>query len=438
VDGFTVVLDAPARPAKRIQIAQLGDFSDNRYGDFSITREDVESWKTNLSRLPGGRALIDLDHRADRSPRNTEAAGWITGIDWDGDTPVADVEWTPVGEKAISDRRYLFFSPTYGPLKTAQGETIDNVLQGGALTNKPFLSMPSLTLASEENLGDAVRQLEVENAERLLDALHLRLLDVSAAERKLAVKEGNALADGSYPIRNTGQLKAAAHLAATGHGDVQGARKLIKRRAKELGVPLKSLPGFDSDDDSKQHSRESDSRRVMDTEVLKALDLAEDTDVNGVVAKIQELQAAKAEPKSLEQAARDEGKVLLDANDYQSLKAGAEAGAQAAKELAAQKFERAFDDAVNNGRAIPAQKESLEHFYALDAESTLKMLGDGPQIVNTKPIGGPGHVPGEAPQGVDPESHTLHRRVLDYCKTHDLDPSRDYQKALDGMLGVGV
>ena len=67
----------------------------------------------------------------------------------------------------------------------------------------------------------------------------------SADERRKAAGEGNALPDGSYPIRNAKELNSAAVLARSGHGDVAGAKKLIARRAKELGVanPL------DNDDD---------------------------------------------------------------------------------------------------------------------------------------------------------------------------------------------
>jgi hypothetical protein len=60
--------------------------------------------------------------------------------------------------------------------------------------------------------------------------------DVSTAERRSLASEGDALPDGSYPIKNTGDLHNAAHLARTGHGDVAAARRLIARRAKELGV----------------------------------------------------------------------------------------------------------------------------------------------------------------------------------------------------------
>jgi len=70
--------------------------------------------------------------------------------------------------------------------------------------------------------------------------------DYSQAERKRLAREGKALVnpDGhvSYPIADEEDLQNAATLARTGHGDVEGARRLIARRAKELGVknPLES------------------------------------------------------------------------------------------------------------------------------------------------------------------------------------------------------
>lgn len=58
----------------------------------------------------------------------------------------------------------------------------------------------------------------------------------SAADRRKAADAGHALKDGSYPIENSGDLDNAATLARSGHGDAEGAKSLIARRAKELGV----------------------------------------------------------------------------------------------------------------------------------------------------------------------------------------------------------
>jgi hypothetical protein len=70
--------------------------------------------------------------------------------------------------------------------------------------------------------------------------------DISQADRKRLAREGKAVVnpDGhiSYPIETVEDLHNAAELARSGHGDVAAARKLIRRRAKELGVanPLKN------------------------------------------------------------------------------------------------------------------------------------------------------------------------------------------------------
>lgn len=59
----------------------------------------------------------------------------------------------------------------------------------------------------------------------------------SASNRRKLAASSNALPDGSYPIGDTTDLYNAAVLARSGHGNVQAAKRLISRRAKELGVP---------------------------------------------------------------------------------------------------------------------------------------------------------------------------------------------------------
>src|SRR5579859_3296599 len=45
--------------------------------------------------------------------------------------------------------------------------------------------------------------------------------DFSAEERRRLAREHKALPDGSYPIESELDLESAAHLARTGHGDVE-------------------------------------------------------------------------------------------------------------------------------------------------------------------------------------------------------------------------
>jgi hypothetical protein len=62
------------------------------------------------------------------------------------------------------------------------------------------------------------------------------------ARRQELARAGMALPDGSYPVVTAEDLENAAAHVRLGHGDVRAARRLIARRAAELGVknPLKS------------------------------------------------------------------------------------------------------------------------------------------------------------------------------------------------------
>jgi pyruvate/2-oxoglutarate dehydrogenase complex dihydrolipoamide acyltransferase (E2) component len=68
----------------------------------------------------------------------------------------------------------------------------------------------------------------------------------SAEERRESASKGHALSDGSYPIPDKKHLHSAAVLAASKHGNWKAAQALIRKRARELGVDLSSLPGFGS------------------------------------------------------------------------------------------------------------------------------------------------------------------------------------------------
>lgn len=64
----------------------------------------------------------------------------------------------------------------------------------------------------------------------------VRKRNFSTAKRKKLAEKGHALPDGSYPITDTHDLKSAITLAQSGHGNVAAAKRLIKRRAKQLGA----------------------------------------------------------------------------------------------------------------------------------------------------------------------------------------------------------
>lgn len=79
----------------------------------------------------------------------------------------------------------------------------------------------------------------------------------TAEGRRKAAKAGHALPDGSYPIEDVKHLHSAATLAASGHGNVAAAKALIRRRARELGVDVKTLPGFGGSEEDNEKAATS-------------------------------------------------------------------------------------------------------------------------------------------------------------------------------------
>ena len=152
MNPFQILLDAPIGKAKsRIQIAAIGSYTDDRWGDFSVTPADVSAWQANLVHLPGQQALVDFEHRSEKSPRDSVAAGWLTGLTLEDDGRVmGDVTWTPKGRKAVKAGRYKFVSPAFGEHVNEFGETFPNTLVSVGLTNKPVLHMPAITLSAKE------------------------------------------------------------------------------------------------------------------------------------------------------------------------------------------------------------------------------------------------------------------------------------------------
>jgi len=94
----------------------------------------------------------------------------------------------------------------------------------------------------DELAWQAVADAEDEALKSSTEVLEKDHREFSTNRRKDLAAAGNALPDGSYPIPDTDALHRASVLARSGHGNVSGARALIARRAKELGVanPLSS------------------------------------------------------------------------------------------------------------------------------------------------------------------------------------------------------
>jgi hypothetical protein len=150
-------------PRTWIQIARTGSFTSNRYGRFSITKDDLAQMLHNFryvtpkapTELP-----VDVDHlsMSPHKPGDGIAAGWMKQLELraSGDELWAEVEWTPQGAEWIAKKEYRFISPSFVKDHTHKdGRKIGTTLLAAAICNHPFLEgMKALTLYSFSAMGD--------------------------------------------------------------------------------------------------------------------------------------------------------------------------------------------------------------------------------------------------------------------------------------------
>jgi hypothetical protein len=154
------------------------------------------------------------------------------------------------------------------------------------------------------------------------------------------------------------------------------------------------------------------SSKLDNSKLLKALDLKEDASADDMVAAIEKLGADDTEV-SLEDKAKAEGKVVVDASEWTETKANAAAGKAAAAELKQDKFDRAFDKALEELR-VDAKDETRtewQELYDLAPEQTIKRLDALPKVANAKPRGSGEGPAADAPDNVDQERFELNEKV---------------------------
>ncbi len=139
-------------------IAPIGEFPHRKAGLVQVLDEEacrsIVTDFTNRSRKPDfPGVLIDYDHFSLDSARPSEAAGWITALEYRppdaGDASIANsglwarIRWTDSGEQAVRGGRYRFLSPVWDRADCSEAGAPDRVrplrLTNAAVTNDPNL-----------------------------------------------------------------------------------------------------------------------------------------------------------------------------------------------------------------------------------------------------------------------------------------------------------
>ncbi len=131
-----------------IEIFRIGKWDHPKHGVIEGTKklfnDFISNWKNNIL---GRDIAIDKTHKPEDG-----ATGWVKDMKIVGDRLKALVEWTPFGLDLIEQKGFKYFSPEYRDSYTDKetGKEYKNVLYGGALTNRPFLTDLAPIILSED------------------------------------------------------------------------------------------------------------------------------------------------------------------------------------------------------------------------------------------------------------------------------------------------
>lgn len=181
---------------RRVQLLKTCTFYHERYGKVQITRQMFsEIIKNYEDQVRGIDVMIDYSHESDKT-----AAGWIKGLEEVevqlsegnpalGIEPVtefqlwANVEWTPKGQKTLSDKEYAYLSADFDPDyrdNENPTQTYGAVLLGAGLTNRPVIKRmsPAVQLSEFSITNNEEPIMTVEEMTKLLDSKTIRLSEV--------------------------------------------------------------------------------------------------------------------------------------------------------------------------------------------------------------------------------------------------------------------
>src|SRR4030066_1622495 len=131
-----------------IEVFREGEWNHPKWGIIKGTKkmfnDFISNWKSNVL---GREISLDKTHEP-----SDGATGWIQELKIKGDRLLALVEWTPFGIELIEQKGFKYFSPEYRDSYTDKesGKEYKNVLFGGGITNRPFLTDLAPIVLSED------------------------------------------------------------------------------------------------------------------------------------------------------------------------------------------------------------------------------------------------------------------------------------------------
>ncbi len=167
-----------------VQLLREGEFNHPSYGKVLITEEHLNLMKRNFDNKIRG-IDISIDYTHDNEGGEAPAACWIKSLevrsntDGKGKGLFAKVEFTPKGQKLVSEKEYKYSSADFAVDYIDQnGKHHPYVLRGGTLTNRPFIKEMNAIKLSEYK----PKEINKMNKEALINVLKEHGIDVASLQ----------------------------------------------------------------------------------------------------------------------------------------------------------------------------------------------------------------------------------------------------------------
>lgn len=199
----------------QIEILKTGAYNTGCIGDTRIYTDShlnqiIQNFTKKIGTTSDNKILMKAEHYG-----SSEAMGWITGIEKNGDTLFASIEWTDKGKEVINNKEYRFVSVELAKIFSGNdGKIYNDVLTAVALTNQPVITdlkaiekaskqkktinltlSPMNAIFTEMNAKESITQEEFD----LLSLIHKNLsedeqetCELNAFEKKITKKDPKA------------------------------------------------------------------------------------------------------------------------------------------------------------------------------------------------------------------------------------------------------
>lgn len=218
-----------------IEMLHAGEWEHPVYGIISISEGDIDKFIQNFNdKVRKVDIAVDQEHMPEKG-----AAGWIkamTKVFEDGKAKLkAAVEWTALGTQLLKDGVFKYFSPefdfAYEDMETH--EQFQNVLLGGALTNRPYFKSLA-PVALSENMFAGFTSNTVKGGEKEMTKEELKAKLVEDAAFALAddasEEEKTAFEEVKVELAKEAEDKEKADAEAKEKADVEAKEKAEKER----------------------------------------------------------------------------------------------------------------------------------------------------------------------------------------------------------------